>query len=180
MTQLGVAFGVPAFHGSPGRRRYMMSTPPCGMISPVGKRRRVANPSLISGLRPCQTPTGHTHRPGSGAGRSAVPPELGAAPELDVAPVLDVLPVWSAGGDASCGWSWALALSLLRPRCQKYTATAAAPPPRIQGSGLSVDMSQRPKGDLDRLGRLLDLAQRRSQLAVVADAADEIAEQHRP
>src|SRR5215475_5809374 len=155
MTQLGVAFGVPAFHGSPGRRRYMMSTPPCGMISPLGKRRRVANPSLISGLRPCQTPTGHTHRPGSGAGRSAVPPEL------DVAPVLDALPVWSAGDDASCGWSWSLALSLLRPRCQKYTATAAAPPPRIQGSGLSVDMSQGPKGDLDGLGRLLDPAQRR-------------------
>src|SRR5215831_5869010 len=38
-------------------------------------------------------------------------------------------------------------------------------------------MSQGPEGDLEGLGRLLDLAQRRSQVAVVADAANEVTEQ---
>jgi hypothetical protein len=36
--------------------------------NPFDKRRRVAKPSLISGLRSCQTPTGQTHLPGSGSG----------------------------------------------------------------------------------------------------------------
>src|SRR5262245_43074240 len=69
MTQPGLPFGVPACHVSLGCRRYMMSTPPCVTSSPLGALRLEANPSLISGLRSCQTPTGQTHRPGSGSGR---------------------------------------------------------------------------------------------------------------
>src|ERR1051325_627616 len=166
MTKLGVPFGVPAFHGSPGRRRYMMSTPPCVTISPLGKRRRVAQPSLISGLRPCQTPTGHSHLPGSGSDRTVL------APELAVAPCSVALPL-DAGGREPSGASWSVALSVPRPRCQKCTATAAAPPPRIQGSALLSGMSHGPNGELDRLGRFLDPAQHRSPVAVVGDAVDE-------
>src|ERR1051325_9082390 len=172
MTKWSVPFGVPAFHGSPGLRRYMMSTPPCVTTSPLGKRRRDENPSLISGLRPCQTPTGQTHRPGSGSGRLVLPAELG------VAPLSGALPVVAGGVAEADAGSRSVALSASRPRCQKYTATAAAPPPRIQGSGLSAAMSQGPNGDLDRLG-LLGPAQRRSQVAVVGDAAHDEAEDHR-
>jgi hypothetical protein len=61
-----------------------------------------ANPSLISGLRPCQAPTGQTHRPGSGSGRDPLVVELGVASVEDAAPVLRSVRVWDAS----------------RPRCQ--------------------------------------------------------------
>src|ERR1051325_1637258 len=83
MTQLGVPFGVPGRHGSPGCRRYMMSTPPCStLILLSGSWRRLWKPSLISGLRLFQTPTGQTQRPGSGAGRLLMS-------ELDPTPLED-------------------------------------------------------------------------------------------
>jgi hypothetical protein len=74
----------------------MMSTPPCVMSWPLGERRLDANPSLISGLRPCQTPTGQTHRPGSGSGRNPVDIELGVASVEDAALVLPSVRVLDA------------------------------------------------------------------------------------
>src|ERR1043165_7497015 len=118
MTQPGLPFGVPARHASPGCRRYMMSTPPCVTSCPFGDLRLEVNPSLISGLRPCQTPTGQTHRPGSGSGRD---PSLA---DFDVASV----------EDATLLRPSARILDALRLRTQWYAASAPAPPPRIQGS----------------------------------------------
>src|SRR6185295_2803989 len=98
--------------------RYMMSTPPCATSSPVGDRRLELYPSLISGLRSCQIPTGQTQRPGSGSGRDV--PLAG----LDAASVEDAARLRLSAGilDAS------------RPRYQWYATKAPAPPPRIQGS----------------------------------------------
>jgi hypothetical protein len=70
----------------------MMSTPPCStlMLLP-GPRRIPWNPSLISGLRLFQTPTGQTQRPGSGSG---------GLPELDPASLEDAGPAFAGGVDA--------------------------------------------------------------------------------
>src|SRR4051812_19679190 len=125
MIQPGLPFGVPARQASPARRRYMMSTPPCVTSSPAGDRRLELYPSLISGLRSCQTPTGHTHRPGSGSGRD---PSLA---ELEVTSVEDAALLWLSAGT----------LDASRPRYQWYATRAPAPPPRIQGNarmGLSL------------------------------------------
>src|SRR5262245_5714983 len=118
MTQPGLPFGVPARHASPGCRRYMMSTPPCVTSWPPGDLRLDVNPSLISGLRSCQTPRGQTHRPGSGSGRD---PWLA---EVDAALV----------EDAALLRPFARCLDASRSRYQWYAASAPAPPPRIQGS----------------------------------------------
>src|ERR1041384_3116690 len=102
MTQFDVPFGVPARHGSPGCRLYMMSTPPCWTValppgSRPGSRRSPSNPSLTSGLRLFQTPTGQTHRPGSGSGSLLIP-------GLDPAPREVAGRVWVGGVDAPVPW----------------------------------------------------------------------------
>jgi len=47
------------------------------MTSPVGVRRFDVYPSEICGLRPCHTPTGQIHRPGSGSELASIVFELG-------------------------------------------------------------------------------------------------------
>src|SRR6185295_3394981 len=110
MTQFGVPFGVPGRHGSLGCRRYMMSTPPCSTLTLLpGSRRIPWKPSLISGLRLFQTPTGQTQRPGSGSG-CLLAPELDPAPLEDVGRVcVDDAPLSSRSDEAPD----------FRPRCQK-------------------------------------------------------------
>ena len=71
----------------------MMSTPPCSTLTLLpGSWRIPWNPSLISGLRWFQTPTGQTQRPGSGSGGLLLP-------TLDPAPLEDAGPVCAGDVD---------------------------------------------------------------------------------